>query len=95
MLTSRERQLLDAIKRSVSVKQAAQSIGMSERTAYNMLYKIRKKYRKARELVNAVLSYRRSDGYLDRLLALKQPLWKEIKEQEKIEKELEGKVDFY
>jgi len=89
MLTAREKQLLEAIKHHVTVKEAAQSIGMSKRTAYNMLYKIRKKYRKARDLVNNIISYRRSDGYLDKLLALKQPLWKEIKELEKEEEEIE------
>ena len=88
MLTAREKQLLEAIKHNITVKKAAQSIGMSERTAYNMLYKIRKKYRKARDLVNNIISYRRSDGYLDKLLALKQPLWKEIKELEKEEEEI-------
>ena len=80
MLTKRERELLDAIKHHITVKDAAHSIGLSARTAYNMLYKIRRKYKKARDLVNLIISYRRQDRFLNRLLALKQPLWKEIKE---------------
>jgi len=87
MLTKRETELLEAIKHTVTVKEAAQSIGLSPRTAYNMLFKIRRKYRRARRLVNQIIAYRKADGYLDRLLALREPLWKQIKEQEKIEQE--------
>ena len=87
MLTKREQELLDAIKHHISVKDAAHSIGLSPRTAYNMLYKIRRKYKKARDLVNVIISYRRADKFLDRLLALKKPLWKEIRELEKEEME--------
>lgn len=89
MLTKREKELLEAIKHEITVKEAALSIGLSPRTAYNMLFKIRRKYQRARKLVNTIIAYRKADGYLDRLLAIKEPLWKQIKEQEKIERELE------
>lgn len=85
MLTEKQKQLLDTIKRHASVKDAAAAMGISVRTAYNMLYKLRKKYRKQRGFVNAILSYRRTSGHLNKLLSTKQPLWKEIKELEKEE----------
>jgi len=79
--------LLESIKGHTTIKEAATSIGMADRTAYNMLYKIRKKYRQARDLVNTIIAYRRVDRYLDRILTLKQPLWKEIKELEQEDEE--------
>ena len=88
MLTQKERELLEAIKHHITVKDASQSLGISERTAYNMLYRIRRKYKRARDFVNTILAYRKSDRFLDRLLALKQPLWKEMKELEKEEEEI-------
>jgi len=88
-LTQKEKNLLNAIKKHITVKEAAISLGISPRTAYNVLFRIRRKYRKARDLVNTIIGYRRSDGYLDRLLALRQPLWREIKRLEKLEEEEE------
>ena len=96
MLTAREKQLLEAIKRHVSVKEAANSIGLSARTAYNMLLRIRKKYVKARRLVNIIINYRKSDGYLNKLLSIRQPLWKEVKEleeEQKLESKLAGELE--
>ena len=81
-LTQKEERLLKAIKGKISVKDAALALGISPRTAYNTLYKIRRKYVKAREFINKVLAYRKSDGLIDRLLSPKVPLWKEIKEME-------------
>ena len=87
MLTKREKDLIEAIKRYLYVKDAAHAIGISERTAYNMLYRIRRKYRKAREFVNQILALRKSHPIFDKLLSMKVPLWKEIKELEEMHKE--------
>jgi hypothetical protein len=84
-LTVREQKLLEAMKGKVTVKDAASAMGISVRTAYNMLYRIRRKYSQAREFINKILAYRRSAPLIDAVLSLKVPLWKEIKEMEKME----------
>jgi hypothetical protein len=84
-LTKHEQKLLETLKSYPSVKDAAGAIGISPRTAYNVLYRLRRKYFEAREFVNTILSYRRSDKLIDALLSPKVPLWKEIKEMEESE----------
>jgi len=90
MLTKREKELIEAIKHHLYVKDAAHTIGISERTAYNMLYRIRRKYKRAREFVNQILSLRRAHPIFDKLLSLKTPLWKEIRELEEMQREEES-----
>jgi len=85
LLTKREKQLLDSLKSKYSVKDGAVALGISPNTAYNMIYRIRKKYREARNFINTILTYRRTSSLLDVVLSIKQPLWKEIKEMEKQE----------
>ena len=85
LLTKREKQLLDSLKNKYSVKDGAVALGISPNTAYNMIYRIRKKYREARNFINTILTYRRTSSLLDVVLSIKQPLWKEIKEMEKQE----------
>jgi hypothetical protein len=84
-LTVQERKLLEAMKGKLTVKDAASAIGISVRTAYNVLYRIRRKYSQAREFVNKILAYRRSEPLIDAVLSLRVPLWKEIKEMEEAE----------
>ncbi len=88
-LTDNEEKLLKAMQGKLTVKDAALAIGISTRTAYNVLYRIRRKYLKAREFVNKILAYRRSDKLIDYVLSPRVPLWKEIKELEEEEKERE------
>jgi hypothetical protein len=84
-LTVKEQKLLEAMKGKYSVKDAASAIGISVRTAYNMLYRIRRKYSQAREFINKILAYRRAEPLIDAVLSPKVPLWKEIKEMEETE----------
>jgi hypothetical protein len=85
-LSKREKRFLDALITAPTVKDAASVIGISVRMAYNVLYRIRRKYSQAREFVNKILAYRRSDPLIDAVLSLKVPLWKEIKEMKEAEK---------
>jgi hypothetical protein len=84
-LTKHEEKLLEALKTHPSVKDAAVAIKITPRTAYNVLYRLRRKYFQARDFVNKILAYRRSDKLIDALLSPKVPLWKEIKEMEESE----------
>jgi len=62
ILTTSEEKLLSALKDSMTVKDAAGRIGLREKTAYNMLLRLRKKYGKARHFVNFIdAQKRRSD----------------------------------
>jgi molybdenum-dependent DNA-binding transcriptional regulator ModE len=49
-----EERLLEVLADSVSVKEAASRIGISYKTAYNTLYRLRQKYVKARAYVNKI-----------------------------------------
>lgn len=54
LLTKQEEKLWNALKAYDTVAFAAQSIGFKPKTAYNMLYRLRQKYLKARRFVNFV-----------------------------------------
>ncbi len=58
-LTEREKQILDKIVETDSIKTAANALGVSPATIYNVLYRIREKQRKARLFINKLLPYRR------------------------------------
>jgi DNA-binding NarL/FixJ family response regulator len=85
-LTEKERRLLDAIAEWDSVKAAATQLRISERTAYNMLYRIRNKYRNARGFINTILAYRRKSARLDQVLTKRVPM-------EALEEEEAGEVE--
>jgi len=53
--------LFEAIAATSTVKGAALKLGISPRAAYNLLYKLRNKYVKARKIVNFVDSQKRRD----------------------------------
>jgi len=78
VLTEKERRILDKIAECISVVEAAQELGLSVRTLYNVLYRIRNKYRKARLFVNTILAYRRKDRILARVLTKNIPMEKEL-----------------
>lgn len=84
-LTEKERKLLDTIAEWDSVKSAATHIQISERTAYNVLYRIRNRYKYARGFINTILSYRKRSPRLDLVLSKRVPM--EILEREEKEDE--------
>jgi len=59
VLSNPQKKLLIAMIDSVSIVEAADKIGMSRKTAYNLLYSLRKKYAKARAFVNYVDAQKR------------------------------------
>ena len=59
VLTKSEEKLIEALKISDTVKLAALKVGIKSKTAYNMLYRLRRKYLKARRFVNYVEAQKR------------------------------------
>lgn len=59
VLSKPQKKLLEAMIDCISVKQAAQKAGFKPRTAYNLLYSLRKKYRRARKFVNTIDAQKR------------------------------------
>lgn len=73
-LTEKEKKLLNAIDEKDTVKAAASSLGISPRTAYDMLYRIRNRYVIARGFINTILAYRKKSPRLEMILTKKVPL---------------------
>lgn len=67
-LTEREKEILNKIVETDSVKTAASELDLTPSTIYNILYRIRKKQREARLFINQLLPYRKYT-VLKRLLA--------------------------
>jgi len=59
VLTKSEEKLIEALKISETVKLAALKVGIKTKTAYNILYRLRRKYLKARRFVNYVEAQKR------------------------------------
>ena len=85
LLSDRERNLLEAISKSGSVKAAASFIRnnndpsirdeeMTKGAAYGILYRLRHKYLDARGFVNTILAYRKKSELLRKVLT---PAFKE------------------
>jgi predicted DNA-binding protein YlxM (UPF0122 family) len=68
VLSKPQKKLLAAMIDSVSIVEAAEKIGMSRKTAYNLLYSLRKKYAKARAFVNYVDAQKRRGQLFKRVL---------------------------
>jgi len=79
LLSDRERNLLDSLAKSRSVKDAASFIrdsydpavrdeSMTTGAAYSILYRIRHRYLDARGFVNTILAYRRKSELLQKVL---------------------------
>lgn len=60
VLTKAEEKLFIAMKEWDTVANAAQEVGIAPKTAYNMLYRLRAKYRKARRFVNFMEAQKRN-----------------------------------
>jgi len=88
VLTALEKKLIEAMKDSLTVKDAAHKIGIEARTAYTILYRLRKKYLKARRLVNVLESKKRGNELLRKTLA-KRYEYREKKGLEEEEEEFE------
>jgi len=100
LLSNRERLLLDALKQTGSVKEAAYFLSthtnpdirdekMTPPIAYQMLHRIRWRYVDARSFINTVLAYRKSNNLLRRVLAAPSKTEREAREEEEVEDEEE------
>jgi molybdenum-dependent DNA-binding transcriptional regulator ModE len=83
VLKNLEEKLLEALADSVSVKEASSRIGISYKTAYNTLYRMRRKYTKARAYVNKIDAQKRRNKLLRMVLTSR------IGEEEEVEVEEE------
>lgn len=68
MLSEREVRLLMICVEVISVKDAARKMGVTDSTAYNMLHRIRRKYKDGRKTVNTILNYKRRSPLLEKIL---------------------------
>lgn len=68
VLSKPQKKLLEAMIDSVSVKEAALKCGIKPKTAYNLLYSLRKKYRKARTFVNTIDAQKRRSSLFKMVL---------------------------
>ena len=75
-LTDREKKILEAIDKHLYVKDAAHALGLTPRTVYNVLYRLRNKYIEARWFVNIMLAYKRKSKLLNRVLTKRVPIEK-------------------
>lgn len=91
VLSKREEKLLDAIAESVSVIEASKKLRISPKTAYNILYRLRRRYQKARALVNKIEAQRRRSDTLRKVLTIRVKL--EETTEEETEKEEESLLE--
>ncbi len=57
-LTNREKKMLQILVRHKDIKKTAESLGISEQAVRNMLYRIRRRYSRALELVSEYRKWR-------------------------------------
>lgn len=82
-LSRKERQRFDTIAEAMTIKQAAEKLGLKEGTLNNWTYKLRRRLVKERGHVNACLSQTRRTDLLKKVLSTKTPI--EIQEEEEEE----------
>lgn len=75
-LTKTERKYFDALSRFDTIKNAATELGIDPQALYNWIYNMKKKYKKRRGWVNAVLSQRQRNNLIREALTEKKPLEK-------------------
>lgn len=80
-LTGTETKLLDAIREFGSVKSAAVSVGLTARQAYNVLYKLRRRYIKYRLFTNFIDSGKKPHDRL-RMVLVNRMVTRELREAE-------------
>jgi DNA-binding transcriptional ArsR family regulator len=88
LLKEREKKVLDSLENYSKVKDACQTLNMSPRTVYNILFRLRKRYVEARRFVNQMVTYRRKSKLLDKVLSVRTSV-KEEKPLEELKPEEE------
>jgi transposase-like protein len=80
-LSKLERKYFDALANHSTVRDAANALGISPQTLYNWLYNLKKRYKKKRGWINAVINQKkRNPELLGKILTEKKPM-KEIEEE--------------
>jgi molybdenum-dependent DNA-binding transcriptional regulator ModE len=82
VLKKLEEKLLEALADSVSVKEASTKIGISYKTAYNTLYRLRQKYIKYRAYVNKIDAQKRRSKLLRMVLTSRLGQEEEVEPEE-------------
>lgn len=82
VLTSSEAKLWEALKQYDTVALAAQKVGLQRKTAYNMLYRLRRKYTKARRFVNFVEGAKRYSDLIRMVMTSRMEMVREEKAKE-------------
>lgn len=82
VLTPSEEKLLNALKDSDTVALAAQKVHLKPKTCYNILYRLRRKYYRARKLVNTIEPLR---GHYDTVALVLTDRRAEVEEKKKLE----------
>jgi len=71
LLSKREIRLLTICVEVISLKDAARKMGVTDSTAYNMIHRIRRKYKESRKTVNTILNYKRRSSLLEKVLEVR------------------------
>jgi transposase-like protein len=80
-LSKLERKYFDALANHSTIREAANALGISPQTLYNWLYNLKKRYKKKRGWINAVINQKkRNPELLGKILTEKKPM-KEIEEE--------------
>ena len=82
ILTPSEAKLWKALKETDTVGFAAQKAGLQRKTAYNMLYRLRRKYLKARRFVNLVEGAKRYSDLIRMVMTSRMEIVREEKAKE-------------
>lgn len=73
-LTKAEEKLLTAMLNVESVKMAALELGITTHTAYNVIYRMKQKYKKFRGYVNTLDAQKRRGGLIKKIFGSKKKL---------------------
>jgi hypothetical protein len=74
-LSETERKYFDALARYDTIKMAAtEGLGIDPQTLYNFLYNLKRKYRKRRGWINAIIAQKRRSSLIHSVLTEKVPL---------------------
>ena len=91
VLTKREEELWTAIKTHDTVAFAARTIGLKPKTAYNMMYRLRRKYLKARRFVNFIEGNKRGNPLIKMVMTSRM----EMAKDEQATREESSEIDDY
>lgn len=76
-LSETERKYFDALAQYDTIKTAAtKGLGIEPQSLYNFLYNLKKRYRKRRGWINAIIAQKRRSSLIDNVLTEKVPLEK-------------------